>query len=295
MELYQLTKDTLGFFQPLRVLNDHTFKVQSISTSRNLLASSGGDDFINLYNLHSASRETCIQSEIYGTSFVSFTQDPHTLLTANSKGHEGIIRLIDFQEPETVELYQFQSRVTSLELHPTSNYFLTTYEKSLKLQSITEKNSFLKKEFGLPVISNFDPSGTAIFVGSQTGIEMLDTRKLSDSIRISSRAEKPNHLEVSDDGKFLLSTGESTRVLDAWNGQEVFNIPEKVACFTPDSKFVCGVADKTVNMYDAQGNLVFQREEDIERINCIVWSKDFALMATASTNILLWVPSLKTN
>lgn len=183
-----------------------------------------------------------------------------------------------------------------------------------------------------PSLASFDPSGQIFTVTShQTGAIMLydlrnfdkepfSTWRLSDDQFLQKFSYPPRmpqwtKVEFSNDGKYVLiaTDGEAHYILDAFSGDIRFRLTGHQplncrhqtsgdTCFTPDGRHVIsGSGDKSLVFWDLGGQgrndrtlmpAQVTQAGALDMPNCVAFNPKNAMMATADTELFMWLPDL---
>eukprot|EP01017_Pseudomicrothorax_dubius_P012271 TRINITY_DN1492_c0_g1_i7.p1 TRINITY_DN1492_c0_g1~~TRINITY_DN1492_c0_g1_i7.p1 ORF type:complete len:343 (+),score=73.06 TRINITY_DN1492_c0_g1_i7:110-1138(+) len=316
---FELTNTLLKNLASAKILKDHKIEVNSLDfSSDGKLLVSCDDNTLNLYDVLEGRKLKTLYNKVYKIDLVRFTHHNEAVICA-AKSSPYYIFYWSIYENEIIKRFSgHKDALICLEMNPCEDNFLSSSrDQTVKLWSLScedqEPDGILdltpKKT---TAVVSFDPKGVVFAVayieGSSTSgpinrLRLYDLKKYSDGSFLSNNFECPEIrvLKFSGDGNHLLmGTSEDCLLLvDAYD----LNLKKRIsgfandsglrleACFTPDSKFlISGSENGVVHIWDVEGNEVQKLEGHPKAVTNVRFNPKYILMATACTNIILWMP-----
>ena len=303
---------------PQKVIPEHlevaATRVNSISFHRteDLLVSASNDDNIRIYDTNRGKELNTLQSKKYGAANICYTHDPHSVVYSSTKGTHAW-RYHDLEANRYVKYFHGHTgRVNALHVSPMTDAVLSASEdKQVRLWDLRsgECEAVLKAP-GIPTCS-FDEQGLVFCVAAETGIVRLyDARNWGagpfKSFTVDQEKESNALFSVirsSLDGKQLMAVAEGRiYVLDAFEGTVGCTVNTGVpmggqpleATLSPDGKFILsGCNDRHIRCWSTEtGKEVALWPQASDVPACIKFSPKKMLVASASQEVCLWIPSL---
>jgi COMPASS component SWD2 len=292
----------------------HT-RINSISFHRteDLLVSASNDDAIRIYDTNRGKELNTLQSKKYGVANICYTHDPASVVYSSTKGSHAW-RYHDLHANRYVKYFSGHAgRVTALHVSPKTDAVLSASEdKQVRLWDLRSGDcQAVLKAPGIPTCA-WDEQGLVFCVAAETGIvKLYDARNyhLGPFTSFVVPEERSSNalfsvVRFSLDGKTLMAVVEGRiYVLDAFTGKTICTVHTGLteggqsleATLTPDGKFILsGCNDRHIRVWSAKTGkevAVWPQHSDVP--GCIKFSPRKLLVASASQEVCLWIPSLE--
>ncbi|KAK9838523.1 hypothetical protein WJX81_005062 [Elliptochloris bilobata] len=264
----QATDEAVRSFGIGRVFKETHERINAIDFHRrtDLLVTSGDDDAIRLYNMHSGVMEKTSYSRKYGAAHVCFTHHEAAVIYASSKGTDHSLRYLAIHDNRYLRYFQgHTARVTTLCMSPRSDMFISAaQDNTLRLWDLrtTVCQGLLTGVDGpggqglaTQPCAAIDAQGQVFAVGLHSGvIKLYDPKNYTSgpfhTFMVPAEANNPTPfgmVRFSPDQTMLAAVVEGRiHVLDGFHGPHLFTLDTGVPpggtalemCFSPDSQYL---------------------------------------------------------
>eukprot|EP00056_Hartaetosiga_gracilis_P014564 m.240842 g.240842 ORF g.240842 m.240842 type:complete len:323 (+) comp16178_c0_seq1:168-1136(+) len=314
----EYTPKVVKSFQIAKVFEPSEDLINSIDFSDDgeFLALGGNDNNIRLYSLLDESGPKCtkvIPSKKYGCSHVTFTHSNKCIVHASRLLNDDL-RYLSLHDSKYIRYFKGHKKsVTKLDMSPTDDTFLSASDdKTVRFWDLRAQSC--QGTINIPgrPIACFDSTGLVFAVGeSNMRIQLFSAKSYSKgpfttfNVPKACAASEWTDIQPSADGKFFaLSTrGGETYFIDAYEGKVVSAVGDKdiatghdMSCsYSPCSSFLaCGGKGGMVDIWNTR-----TYEKDVstfsnvesDDISCLKFNPKYAMFATASNILALWLPS----
>ncbi|CAF3940842.1 unnamed protein product [Rotaria magnacalcarata] len=304
-------------FRMTKVFRENTERINACDFNKNgdLLISSSDDDSIVVYDCEAGLPKRPIPSKKYGCDMIRFTRSGEQALHCSMKVDGKIgdsIRYLSLSDSKYIRYYTGHTKkVRSLAVSPIDKSFLSaSADRTVRvwdLRSALCQGLIITP--GNPVV-DYDPDGLAFGIGIDSQIiGLYDIRNHEkgpfEMLKYECEGEfEWTHLKFSPNGKMILVSTNTSLILlvDAFSGvllhtftghQNTKNVPLE-ASFSPDSKYVfCGSTDGRIHVWrtmDGEKLTTFTTDSSSDCIQCVQFNPKSFMLATASANMVFWLP-----
>ncbi|KAL0485852.1 COMPASS component SWD2 [Acrasis kona] len=310
----RLNSNVLKSFQMGRVLKDNSKEINSLDFSRDgdWLVTASDDESIHLVNCNKGTMDKELFSKKYGVNLIRFTNHNSAVIYASKNESDDSLRYLSVHDNRFIRYFSgHRDHVTSVAMSPNDDTFLSAaLDQCIYLWDLRTNTSQGKVGvIGKPQVA-YDPQGDVIAVASGINVvKLYDKRHLDGGPFCVFPIDLPSsvdftHVKFSPSGKLiLLSTNDNIiLLLDAYKGNRVADLTDFVhdnstinieASFTPDEQYiVSGSEDGSIHFWDIQTkqkcNVLKGHAGPVTSVQC---NPRFAMLASACTNLALWVPT----
>ncbi|EEB12590.1 pak inhibitor skb15, putative [Pediculus humanus corporis] len=185
-----------NFFQTF-ASHSHQASLRCVAANKNLMASSGADEYVYLYNMNTMKMFNVIDYHDATVTCLEFTPDNSHLITANQKGDIAIFQCKDWSLVKLwKEAHKHANGVTSVSVHPSGSLLLTTgADNKLIFWNLIKGRKAYTKNFSKVSIGCFlnfaqwSPTGKyyAVCIGKQLEVYKTSTASVIYKIVVNSK------------------------------------------------------------------------------------------------------------
>ena len=207
-----------------------------------------------------------------------------------------------------------RDRVVSLCMSPVDDNFLSgSLDNTVMCWDLRTPNAQGKIDVkGRPVVA-YDPKGVCFAVGCAINlIKMYDRRKFDAGpfTQFPLKSQKTIEfvdMKFSPQGHFLsVMTSDSLMLADAFTGDQLAEFTDfengsslnLEASFTPDEQYlICGSENGSIHIWHTKDKYskVAELHGHAGPVRCVQFNPHYSMMASACTNVALWVPVSSTS
>lgn len=326
----ELTPATVSTLYAGRTFTDSTGTINALDFhhTEDLLATSGDDETIRVYNTASGELARTLYSKKYGVAAIRFTHHADAVLTASKNAWDHTVRYLSLHDNRYMRYFKgHRGAVVDIATHPTGEHndlFLTaSADKTVRIWELRANacQGMLRCQAEPPAVA-VDPNGGLVFAVATTpdtvalyNMSNYDAGPFNEGFKVpaenGARATVTG-LSFSLDGKLLMVTStQGVYVLDAITGEQKFATPlepaEPVtgtvgapgrACLSPDGKFVvAGGSGGGLRVWSLamNGAEVTRPGEGTHPAapSIVAWAPRRMLLASsAGSSLALWAPKL---
>lgn len=288
------------------------------SPNGDAMVSGGEDDQIVIYDCIEGVQSKIIGSIKYGVGIVLFGHTKNTLLHSSTKNDDNI-RYLCIENNKYIRYFSGHTKkVVTLCLCPKQDLFISgSVDNTLRLWDSRSPNCQGLMHLSERPVAAFDPEGLIFATGLNSEcIKLYDLRNYDRGpfvtfkipVQIKDEGSEWTGLKFSPDEKTLLVSSNGSRILlvDAFNGTVLQNFTGFLnkkslpieASFSPDSQFVfSGSTDGQIHVWNSDNGYKLCVLNHSETTNlptqCVKFNPHFMMLASASTSMLIWVPSVE--
>ena len=309
-----LTDSIISSLKTCNLLKNHEAPLNNISVSNdgNLYLTSGNDNQIFIYSLLKNEIIRHLVNKKFGCDKAIFTHNTKAILCASKSDY----RIMYWCTHNNKILYSFLGHsdiITDLCINPFNDLFMSTSNyKTSRLWDLNKKKCLCIFQDSQCAV--FDNTGKVL--ASVTYSMDKETERYENFINLynienpeSINDEKPfdvfsiksngfiKQIKFSNNGDYLIGiTDNYLFIIDAVRGKILYemeiNDEINTVDITPDSKYVAlACASGNVLIYSIEGKLIKTLEFHTKNCECITFNPRYAIMATADTNLVFWIPS----
>lgn len=307
----QYSDDMIKSFKTCEIVKKHEQPINSIDFSPDgtKILTSSKDNSISIFDIERKEISRHLLNVTYGCDKAIFTHNPKAILCAGKNDYRIMYWCLHSNEI----LYSFlghSDSITDLAMNPNNDLFLSTSnDRTSRLWDLHERKCVCI--FQESQCAAFDDNGNVIasvtsninkandiFENYVNLYNIEDIQKGPFDVFGLHTKNEIKQMKFSNNGKIVIClTVSELWILDAYNGKTVgsVDISEEVVNrfdVSPDSKYVAVACESgNVNIYDIYGKFIVCLEFHTNNCTCVKFCKDFAIIASACTNLVLWVPS----
>ena len=313
--LTRYTNEIIKSFKTCEILKNHELAINSIDFSPDGLTilTSSEDNTISIFDVDQKKISRSLVNKTYGCNKAIFTHNSKAILCAGKNDYRIMYWCLHSNEI----LFSFLGHsdiITDLSMNPNSDLFLSTSsDRTSRLWDLCERKCVCIVQDSQ--CAAFDNNGNVIASVTSSINKANDTYE--NFINLYSIAENVEgiqkgpfdvfgvhtkneikQIKFSYDGNVIVCLTESELcIIDAFTGKSngSVDLSEDVNRFdiSPDSKYIALSCESgNINMYDIKGKFVVCLEFHTNSCGCIKFCKDYAMLASACSNLVLWIPSI---
>jgi COMPASS component SWD2 len=310
----RLSSNVIKSLQMGRVLKNNSKEINSIDFSRDgdWLVTASDDESIHIINCGKGTGDKELLSKKYGVNLIRFTHHNSSVIYASKNENDDSLRYLSVHDNRYIRYFSgHRDHVVSLAMSPLDDTFLSgALDQLVYLWDLRSNAAAGKVDVvGRPQVA-FDPQGDVIAVASGINVVKLYDRKALDAGPFSvfpidaTTTIEFTHCKFSPSGKYILlcTTDNLILLLDAYTGNRIAEFNDYAhetstidieASFTPDEQFiVSGSEDGCIHIWDiASKQKVHVLKGHAGPVTSVQCNPRFAMIASACTNLALWVPS----
>lgn len=283
----------------------------SVSNDGTLYLTSGNDNQIFIYSLLKNEMIRHLVNKTYGCDKAIFTHNIKAILCASKKDY----RIMYWCTHNNKLLFSFLGHsdiITDLSINPFNDLFISTSnDKTSRLWDLNLKKCLCIYQDSQCAV--FDNTGNVL--ASVTYSMDKETERYENFINLYN-IEKPENInegkpfdvfsiksngfikkmKFSNNGDYLIAiTDYFLFIIDAVGGkilhEKEINDEINTVDITPDSRYVAlACASGNVLIYSDKGELIKTLEFHTKNCECVTFNPKYAIMATADTNLVFWIP-----
>ena len=283
-----------------------------VSNDGTLYLTSGNDNQIFIYSLLKNEIIRHLINKKYGCDKAIFTHNTKAILCASKSDY----RIMYWCTHNNKILYSFLGHsdiITDLCINPFNDLFISTSnDKTSRLWDLNQKKCLCIFQDSQCAV--FDNTGKVL--ASVTYSMNKETERYENFINLYNienpeniNEDKPfdvfsiksngyiKQIKFSNNGDYLIAiTDNFLFIIDAVEGKIIqemeINDEINTVDITPDSKYVgLACASGNVLIYSDKGKLIKTLEFHTKNCECVTFNPRYAIMATADTNLVFWIPS----
>lgn len=316
---FELAPAVIKKLETAKIFKDHKNDVNSFDfSSDGKLLVTCDDVTLNLYNVQEARKLKTLYNKVNKMEIIRFTHHNEAILCACKSPPYYIFYWSVYDNEIIRRFVGHKDTILCLEMNPADDIFASSAkDQTVKIWSLASEDEnpdgvldlSSKKTNG---IVSFDPKGVVMAVayvegsssnGIITKLRLYDVKHYQEGSFASKNLECPEvkMLKFSNDGlNILLTTTEDYLLLvDAYD----LSVRRKIgsfandsglrieASFTPDSKYILsGSENGQIHIWDLEGTEIVKLDGHPKAVMNVKFNPKFALMASACTNVILWLP-----
>ena len=309
-----LNDSIISSLKTCNLIKKHESPINNISVSSDgsLYLTSGNDNQIFIFSLLKNEIIRHLVNKKNGCDKAIFTHNTKAILCASKSDY----RIMYWCTHNNKILFSFLGHsdiITDLCINPFNDLFISTSnDKTSRLWDLNQKKCLCIFQDSQCAV--FDNTGKVL--ASVTYSMNKETERYENFINLYN-IEKPENIidgkpfdvfsiksngyikqiKFSNNGDYLIAiTDNYLFIIDALGGkikhEMEINDEINTVDMTPDSKYVClGCASGNVLIYSEGGKLIKTLEFHTKNCECISFNPRYAVMATADTNLVFWIPS----
>ena len=306
------TDDLIKSFKTCQSIKKHEQSINSIDFSPDgtKILTSSSDDSISIFDITRKEISRHLINKTQGCGFAIFTHNPKAILCAGK--HDFRIMYWCLHSNEILFSFKGHSNlIIDLSMNPNNDLFLSTSnDGTSRLWNLHTKQCICI--FQDSQCASFDNSGVIASVTStlnklndtyENFINLYDMDKINkgpfDVLGLHTN-KNIKQVKFSNDGKFIVCLTETELwIVDAFVCKTFGNVDlsdETVNNFdiSPDSRYVAVCCESgNINVYDKNGKFITCLEFHTKNCNVVKFGKEFAFIASACNNLVIWIPSKK--
>ena len=306
-----LDDSIISSFKTCNLIKNHESPLNNISVSKDgsLYLTSGNDNQIFIYSIVKNEIQRHLVNKKYGCDKAIFTHNVKAILCASKSDY----RIMYWCTHNNTILFSFLGHsdiITDLCINPFNDLFISTSnDKTSRLWDLN-----LKK-----CVCIFQDSQCAVFdntgkvLASVTYSMDKETERYENFINLYNIEDQANmdkpfdvfsikssgfikKIKFSNNGDYLIAiTDNYLFIIDAVGGKIIhemeINDEINTVDISPDSKYVAlACASGNVLIYSIEGKLIKTFEFHTKNCECVAFNPKYAIMATADTNLVFWIP-----
>ena len=306
-----LDDSIISSFKTCNLIKNHESPLNNISVSNDgsLYLTSGNDNQIFIYSIVKNEIQRHLVNKKYGCDKAIFTHNVKAILCASKSDY----RIMYWCTHNNTILFSFLGHsdiITDLCINPFNDLFISTSnDKTSRLWDLN-----LKK-----CVCIFQDSQCAVFdntgkvLASVTYSMDKETERYENFINLYNIEDQANmdkpfdvfsikssgfikKIKFSNNGDYLIAiTDNYLFIIDAVGGKIIhemeINDEINTVDISPASKYVAlACASGNVLIYSIEGKLIKTFEFHTKNCECVAFNPKYAIMATADTNLVFWIP-----
>ena len=308
-----LTDSIIASLKTCNLIKKHESPLNNISVSNDgtLYLTSGNDNQIFIYSLLKNEIIRQLVNKKYGCDKAIFTHSTKAILCASKSDY----RIMYWCTHNNKLLFSFLGHsdiITDLTINPFNDLFISTSnDKTSRLWDLNLKKCLCIYQDSQ--CAAFDNTGNVL--ASVTYSMDKETERYENFINLYNIENQENinegkpfdvfsikssgfikKIKFSSNGDYLIAiTDNFLFIIDAVKGKIMhemeINDEINTLDITPDSKYVAlACASGNVLIYSVKGELIKTFEFHTKNCECVTFNPRYAIMATADTNLVFWIP-----